>query len=141
MSATRVLQLVGPSDSGKTTLLLEVAAMLSARGRRVAYFKHHHDGAVPEKPRSDTERLAHYCIGTVLAEGPGSFVLRADVLPERLLPALGEALGLDWWLVEGYKSQRLGLRVFTGMAAPGPGDEMLPRAAGADWLLALMGEQ
>lgn len=141
MSVTRVLQLVGPSGSGKTTLLLEVAAKLDARGRRVAYFKHHHDGAAPEKPRSDTERLGQHCVGTVLAEGNGAFVLRADVLPVKLLPALGEALSLDWWLVEGYKGQRLGLRVFTGMPATEPEDQTMPRAAGADWLLALMGEQ
>src|SRR5688572_19405574 len=53
----RTLAVVGPSNSGKTTLLAALAAHLVSRGSRVGAIKHTHH-TLNQRPEGDTERLA-----------------------------------------------------------------------------------
>lgn len=95
----KALAVVGFKKSGKTSLVMEMARELSARGRRVAALKFSHHTL--DLGRNDTARLAGECVA-VAGIGPGETSLywsRArqvqDVLP---------LLNADIVLVEGGKS-------------------------------------
>jgi molybdopterin-guanine dinucleotide biosynthesis protein MobB len=97
---------VGRKNSGKTTLVVALAAELRRRGWRVASLKHgHHDF---DQPGRDTWR--HFHEGQVEAvvmasAGKVALVMRTDGEPDpqALIERFYGGMGYDLVLVEGYK--------------------------------------
>lgn len=107
---------IGYSNSGKTTFLVSLVALLARRGERVAVIKHTHHDPLQRKPRGDTERfLEAGAVEVVLAgrdtaaviSSAGATTIRAFV-SAREIPSWLDA---DRVLVEGYKSLDLWPRV------------------------------
>lgn len=103
------ISIVGRKNSGKTTLLVAVAAALRHRGLRVASMKHGHHDFQLDQVGSDSWR--HFNEGSaeavllvageriaLVARVPG-----ADEDPERLIAKYLSGHGYDLVLVEGYK--------------------------------------
>jgi molybdopterin-guanine dinucleotide biosynthesis protein B len=100
--------IVGRKNSGKTTLLVAVAAELGRRGRRVATIKHGHHAFETDAPGRDSWR--HFNEGraeaTIMAgTGKIALVMRIDGEPDpaRLISELYAGRGYDVVLVEGWK--------------------------------------
>ncbi len=95
----KAMSVVGFKKSGKTTLVLELARELSARGRKVAAVKFTHHGLDLEG--TDTSRIARECV-SVAGIGPGTTTLiwNAAKPLQDILPLLDAEIVL----VEGGKS-------------------------------------
>ena len=89
----KILAVTGYSNTGKTTLIVELIAHCVARGERVAAIKHtHHE--VNDLDRGDTARFR--------AAGASPVILVGDIDdPRQLLARIGDA---DVVLIEGFKS-------------------------------------
>jgi molybdopterin-guanine dinucleotide biosynthesis protein B len=104
-----VVGVVGRKNSGKTTLVVALAAELKRRGWRVASLKHgHHDFEI-DQPGRDTWR--HFHEGGVEAvvmasAGKVALVMRTEDEPDprELIARFYGGTGYDLVLVEGYKA-------------------------------------
>jgi molybdopterin-guanine dinucleotide biosynthesis protein MobB len=104
-----VLSVVGRKNSGKTTLLVLLAAELRRRGLRVASIKHGHPHFEIDHPGKDSWR--HFHEGEVEAVLMASsnrvaLVMRVEEEPdpEALIDRFLGGRGYDLVLVEGYKA-------------------------------------
>ncbi|MRR09397.1 molybdopterin-guanine dinucleotide biosynthesis protein B, partial [bacterium] len=52
-----IISIVGPSDSGKTTLVVELVHALQRRGYRVGVLKHTHAAIKLDRAGTDTDRF------------------------------------------------------------------------------------
>jgi molybdopterin-guanine dinucleotide biosynthesis protein MobB len=103
------ISIVGRKNSGKTTLLVAVAAELGRRGLRVATMKHGHHDFQLDQPGSDSWR--HFNEGAaeavlLVAGDRIALVARvagADDNPNELIATYLSGRGYDLVLVEGYK--------------------------------------
>ena len=102
------LCIVGKKNSGKTTLVVALAAELKGRGLRVATIKHGHHAFETDEPGRDSWR--HFNEGeaeaTIMAgTGKIALVMRIDGEPdpERLVAELYAGRGYDVVLIEGWK--------------------------------------
>jgi molybdopterin-guanine dinucleotide biosynthesis protein B len=100
--------IVGRKNSGKTTLLVALAAELGRRGLRIATIKHGHHAFETDEPGRDSWR--HFNEGgaqaTIMAgTGKVALVMRIDGEPdpERLLHDFYAGRGYDLVLIEGWK--------------------------------------
>jgi len=97
----RTLAITGWSDSGKTTLIVELIEHFVARGERVAAIKHtHHE--VNDRDEGDTARFRAAGASPVILAGDG--VASGGITfgdPRELLAHAGDA---DVLLIEGFKS-------------------------------------
>jgi molybdopterin-guanine dinucleotide biosynthesis protein MobB len=104
-----VVSVVGKKNSGKTTLLVAVAAELKRRGYRVASVKHGHHAFEIDQPGRDSWRHFHEGEAeAVLMVGADkvAVVMRwpeAEPDPEALIRRFYAGRGYDLVLVEGYK--------------------------------------
>jgi molybdopterin-guanine dinucleotide biosynthesis protein MobB len=103
-----IVSIVGRKNSGKTTLVVALAAELKRRGRRVATLKHGHHEFEMDEPGRDTWR--HFHEGgaeavMMVASGRVALVMRWDGEPdpEELVRRFYGGRGYDVVLVEGYK--------------------------------------
>lgn len=94
-----VVSVVGFKKSGKTTLMLELARELTARGKKVGAVKFTHHGL--DKSDTDTARFAGEC-ASVAGIGPREVSLHWNAA--RQLQDVLPLLGADIILVEGGKS-------------------------------------
>lgn len=101
-----VVSVVGWSNSGKTTFLVQLVRELKARGYRVGTIKHHHGEVDVDKPGKDTWRHARAGADAVALAGASGFVLfkkqaGGGVLDEiaRLMP------DMDIIITEGFKAE------------------------------------
>lgn len=110
--ATTVLQVIGPSDSGKTTLIERLLERLSGRLRVGTVKSIHHDVEL-DTPGKDTHRHRSAGADTVVGVTPsGTFQMqdRGKTDTETEIDRLEEILdrfvtdGYDVVLVEGFKS-------------------------------------
>jgi molybdopterin-guanine dinucleotide biosynthesis protein B len=112
---TRVVSFVAAaSNSGKTTLIEKVVAILKARGLRVAVVKHASAGFDLDKPGKDSWRFQQAGADTVILVGPGRLALMKKTEHDPT-PAELEQLTPDVDLVihEGFKkSARNKIEVF-----------------------------
>ncbi len=104
-----VLSFVGPSNSGKTTLLTNLVPELKRRGHRVAVAKHSMGDLDLDQPGKDSWRLARAGSDAVVVSGPHRVALVKKVETD---PTLEEVLGMvgdsyDVILVEGFKRSRV----------------------------------
>ncbi|MDR7438454.1 MAG: molybdopterin-guanine dinucleotide biosynthesis protein B [Armatimonadota bacterium] len=106
--APLVVGVVGASGSGKTTVIEGLLHRLRSDGRSVAAIKHAAHGFDPDRPASDSHRMARAGARAVLVVGPEEWFLRlrtdsaappVERLTEELVDAVG---GLDLVLVEGF---------------------------------------
>jgi len=95
----KAVSMVGFKKSGKTTLVLELAKELTARGRKVAAVKFTHHGL--DLDGTDTSRFAQECV-SVAGIGPKTTTLLWN--SARQLQDIFPLLGADIVLVEGGKS-------------------------------------
>lgn len=107
--APLVVGVVGVSGSGKTTVIEGLLRRLWSDGRTVATIKHAAHGFDPDRPASDSHRMARAGARAVLVVGPEERFLRlreevgtpsVEQLVEELVDATG---GLDLVLVEGFR--------------------------------------
>lgn len=106
--APPVVSIVGRKNSGKTTMVVALAAELKRRGHRVATVKHGHPHFEVDRPGSDSWR--HYHEGgadAVLLASSARLVLieRQDDEPDprAMIERFFAGRGYDLVLVEGYK--------------------------------------
>jgi len=95
----KAVSVVGFKKSGKTSLVLELARELTARGRKVAAVKFTHSGL--ELNGTDTARFAEECV-SVAGIGPKATTMLWN--SARQLQDILPLLGADIVLVEGGKS-------------------------------------
>lgn len=97
-----VLQVVGYSNSGKTTLVTKLLAYLTAQGLRIGTIKHDaHDFDI-DKPGKDTwkHREAGASIVSITSAQKTAVIIQEHRSIEELLPLYRE---MDMVLIEGYK--------------------------------------
>lgn len=107
---------IGYSNSGKTTLLVELVRRLTARGERVAVIKHTHHDPANRKPRGDTELFLEAGATRVVLAGTTHASILTPELPDEVR-AFDDAKEIASWLdadrifVEGFKSLSLWPRI------------------------------
>jgi molybdopterin-guanine dinucleotide biosynthesis protein MobB len=104
-----VISVVGRKDSGKTTLVVGLAAELKRRGLRVASIKHsHHDFEMDHAGKDSWRHFHEGGVEAVLVASPGrvALVMRSDEAdrdPEQLIARFLAGGAYDLVLVEAFK--------------------------------------
>jgi molybdopterin-guanine dinucleotide biosynthesis protein B len=92
------------SNSGKTTLIEKIVAILTSRGMRVAVVKHASDGFDLDKPGKDSWRFQHAGANPVVLVGPGKIAMMKNIerepSPAELVRMAGD---VDILIHEGFK--------------------------------------
>lgn len=103
-----LISFVGPSRSGKTTLLAALIAEISRRGYRVGAVKHSLRGFELDREGKDSDRFRRAGARGVLLASPDSIGFLADA-PRGFSPRDAAAFfpDADIVLVEGWKEARL----------------------------------
>ena len=107
----KVVGFAGYSGSGKTTLVERLIPALKLRGRRVSVVKHAHHKFDIDHPGKDTHRHREAgAFEVVVASSKRIALMRefeqpAQLTVHQLLAELWD--GVDWVLVEGFKSSNL----------------------------------
>jgi molybdopterin-guanine dinucleotide biosynthesis protein B len=104
---TKILQVVGYQNSGKTTLIQKILQQGRDLRLQMGTIKHHGHGGVPDTSVSKKDTQKHQEAGAILTavEGNGDLVLSTGLEPwtiEKIL-AVYSYFNLDVILVEGYK--------------------------------------
>lgn len=110
MSVGRVpaVGLVGPSGTGKTTLISQLVPALGSRGWRIGYLKHTHHDIDLDVPGKDSHRVRESGAAQTLLASRGGWVLQTSHAAPRTRPALADLVGqfdaalIDLVLVEGF---------------------------------------
>lgn len=106
-----VVGIAGYSGSGKTTLVERLIPALKLRGLRVSVVKHAHHSFDIDHPGKDTHRHREAGAFEVVVASNQRLALmrefeqRAELTVHQLLAELYD--GVDWVLVEGFKSSNL----------------------------------
>lgn len=132
-----ILSVIGKKNSGKTTLLVALAAELRRRGLRVASLKHGHHAFEMDHPGRDSWR--HFHEGeteavAVISQDRIAMVMRTPVEedPEAIVSRLFGGRGYDLVLAEGYKHGPFGkIEVFRTAAHGSPVVDLADREAAA----------
>jgi molybdopterin molybdotransferase len=106
-----IVAFVGRSDSGKTTLLVQVIAELTRRGYRVATIKHHlHSNFQIDQPGKDSWRHAQAGSRHVVIAAPGKIASIRVLDRELSLKEIAAGISdVDVILAEGYKQAELSM--------------------------------
>ncbi len=93
----------GPSNSGKTTLIVKLSATLQARGYKVAIIKHDpHDKAIFDKEGKDSWKFSQTGSNVAVVSPTRTTILKKETSQiEEIAKVLGE---FDYLLVEGLKT-------------------------------------
>ena len=94
------------SNSGKTTLIEKVVAILKSRGMRVAVIKHASKGYDLDRPGKDSWRFRQAGADEVVLVGPDSMVVQRTLDRNPEPEEIGRTLNADIVLLEGFKSTR-----------------------------------
>lgn len=98
----RVVGVVGPKNSGKTTLICDVLKVLKERGLKVAVVKHSGHPVEVEREGTDTYRFQGYADVTVLSDVRGKTTFFYGVMD---LEEILSKLDVDLVIVEGFKEK------------------------------------
>ncbi len=126
----------GYSNSGKTTVLVEMVKILKSRGYRVAVIKHAAHGYDFDVPGKDSHRCFEAGADSVVVVGPDSLLVheRCEV-NLTLKDVCSKITGVDLIIVEGFKR------------SPGPKIEVLrkgfpgERLSGVDGIIAMVSDK
>jgi len=101
----KLIALVGPSNSGKTTLLEKLIPALQAKGPRVGVVKNDAHGFSIDKPGKDTDRLFKCGAAGVLIHSPEELAFRRVSDPSQPLEEIAAHFfgDCDVVLIEGGK--------------------------------------
>lgn len=108
MNTLPVVTFVGKSNSGKTTFLEKVVAVLSARGIKLATVKHHPHESASDTENTDSWRHARAGAVVSMVSGPTQFAQFRAVDREVTLDEMAHqaaTLGCDLLIAEGYKRE------------------------------------
>lgn len=96
---------VGKKDSGKTTVIEKLVALLASQGIRVAYIKHDVHGFDMDRKDTDTWRIGRAGARQVKISSPGMVASIARVDGEKSLAELSDDINgsVDLIVVEGFK--------------------------------------
>ncbi|MCR2820130.1 molybdopterin-guanine dinucleotide biosynthesis protein B [Lederbergia panacisoli] len=107
MGGSKVFQIVGYQNSGKTTLMEELIKSGKAQGLRIGTIKHHGHGGSPNNPSINKDSIRHSQAGAEVSsvEGEGTLLIEASKSEWRLDDIINmyHHFTLHLILVEGYK--------------------------------------
>ncbi|WP_238403180.1 molybdopterin-guanine dinucleotide biosynthesis protein B [Paenibacillus mesophilus] len=102
---TPVIGFAGFSDSGKTTLAVQVVGILRREGYRVAVIKHDAHGHYREVPGTDSSRYAEAGADAVVVVSQGRTIKYENLEGAGLDDAIAGLTGYDLIIAEGFKSE------------------------------------
>ncbi len=106
---TPTVSVVGRHNSGKTTFLLGLLPLLVARGLRVGYLKHAHEGFELDVPGKDSYRARRTGVVQTIVTGGGQTVVIDDVGEPTVHDVIARYAreDLDLLVIEGFKREAL----------------------------------
>ena len=106
MKKPAVVEIIGKSGAGKTTLIERLIPEIRKRGVRLAVIKHTSHRHELDRPGKDSHRLRKAGAEVVLVSSPALFALFREVQEELTLEEILShvPLEIDIVLAEGYKS-------------------------------------
>lgn len=133
------VSVVGRHNSGKTTFLLGLLPILVARGLRVGYLKHAHEGFELDVPGKDSYRARRTGVVQTIVTGGGQTVVIDDAGEATVHDVIARYAreDLDLLVIEGFKREPLPkievARAAVGHGALLCGDDALLLAVVADF--------
>jgi molybdopterin-guanine dinucleotide biosynthesis adapter protein len=122
-----VIGFAGYSNSGKTTLISKVTAILKERGYRVAVIKHDAHGHYKEVPGTDSTLFIASGADTVINVSPNAIHKYEKQEDIRLDEVVMSLQSMDFVLVEGFKSEEHAkIAVFRSLEQSGVVDKLAP---------------
>ncbi len=99
----KAVAFTGPSNSGKTTLIVKLSTTLQARGYKVCIIKHDpHDKAIFDKEGKDSWKFSQTGANVAVVSPTRTTILKKETSPiEGIAQSFGE---FDYLLVEGLKT-------------------------------------
>ncbi|WP_404451726.1 molybdopterin-guanine dinucleotide biosynthesis protein B [Virgibacillus necropolis] len=101
---TKIIQIVGYKNSGKTTLMNHLIRQFSEQKLKVGALKHHgHGGDIPLY--KDTDSFSHFESGSLISGVQGESITQLTLhnLPLDELIDMYTSLSIELLLIEGYK--------------------------------------
>ena len=109
-----IISIVGPSDSGKTTLVVKLLRALKRKGYRTGVLKHTHAAIKLDRAGTDTDRFRKAGAALSAISDDNLLASFGDISSKTLKSIFGMlASGLDLLIVEGYKQETLPKLLFT----------------------------
>ncbi|MBI2887959.1 MAG: molybdopterin-guanine dinucleotide biosynthesis protein B [Chloroflexi bacterium] len=104
-----IISFVGRSNTGKTTILVQLIQELARRGYRTGIAKHTHHGFDLDRPGKDSWRFSQAGASMVLLSAPQGVALLESVEPEWELERLVALAGdrVDLMLAEGFRGSEV----------------------------------
>ena len=99
----KAVAFTGPSNSGKTTLIVKLSTTLQARGYKVCIIKHDpHDKAIFDKEGKDSYKFSQTGANVAVVSPTRTTIFKKETSPiEEIAQSFGE---FDYLLVEGLKT-------------------------------------
>ncbi len=104
---TKIISIVGKSNSGKTTMLEKVIALLTDKGYKIGSVKHAHDGFEMDKEGKDSWRHRKAGAGATLVITKNKVALVKDDTTSYIDKMQTYLSDMDIILAEGFKKQDL----------------------------------
>lgn len=103
----KIIAIVGKSDSGKTTLIEKLIALLTGKGYKIGSVKHAHDGFEMDKQGKDSFRHRKAGASATLVISEKKIALVKDDQTDYIEKMQSYLSGMDIILAEGFKKQTL----------------------------------
>ncbi len=104
---TKIVTIVGKSNSGKTTLLEKLIAELTQRGHKIGSVKHAHDGFEMDKEGKDSWRHRKAGASATLVITENKIALIKDDPSNYIEKMTANLSDMDVIIAEGFKNQEL----------------------------------
>ncbi len=104
---TKIITIVGKSNSGKTTLLEKIIALLTDKGYKIGSVKHAHDGFEMDKEGKDSWRHRKAGAGATLVISKDKVAMVKDDATSYIEKMKFYLSDMDIILAEGFKKQAL----------------------------------
>jgi len=103
----KIITIVGKSNSGKTTLLEKLIALLTDKGYKIGSVKHAHDGFEMDKEGKDSFRHRKAGASATLVISENKIAMIKDDTTNYIEKMQSYLSGMDIILAEGFKKQAL----------------------------------
>jgi len=104
---TKIITIVGKSNSGKTTLLEKLIPHLTKRGYKIGSVKHAHDGFEMDKKGKDSWRHRKAGANATLVISENKVAIVKDDKQDYIKKMRSYLFDMDIVLAEGFKKQKL----------------------------------